>query len=1097
MIRFRLFVQRLSLLTLLCLFAISAIPAAAQVLYGTLTGTVEDQSGATVPNAKITLTNTQTGLIREIAADSTGRYSAASIPGGTYTVKVTATGFKVVTIQNVQVRVNEVVRADAKLDVGAVSDAITVEASAATLQTEKADTSSVISQKAVQNLALNQYRNYQALLNLVPGTTPAGFQNSSTDTPGRALTTNVNGTNRNSNGTRLDGAVNVNIWLPHHVAYVAPSETVEEVNISTSSFDAEQGMAGGAAITVISSSGTNQLRGALWEYHENQKLRSQPYFRPSTFVKPRYTLNIFGAKAGGAIIKNKLFWFGHYEGTRQGNGATSQFSLPNAAIKAGDFSAFPGTQIFDPATGGTDGFGRTPFPGNRVPANRISAQTSRILPLIPNPNAPTANVTNNHFVNATGKFDRGNYDAKMNWNRNEKHSMFAKFSLLRANVGGVFAFGPELGGLGVGGDPGLGDTKQYLGTVGTNYTLSPTILMDATFGITEQDQSVIGFDYGKNTGSEVFGIPGTNGTDIRYSGLPAFSFNTFSPYGMGSTWMPMWRNDRSYTWTNNMTWMKGKHEVRFGFDMVRHQLNHWQPEDANPRGGFAFSGSLTALRGGAAANNLNSFADFLLGLPTSMNKSVQAELMTAREWQFGWYVRDRWQVTRNLTLNLGVRIERYPLMSRAETGLEKLDPSTMLIRLGGRGNVPTNPGIDVKPMFAAPRLGLAYRINDSTVFRVGYGMTINPLPFSRPLRGFYPLTVAGNFVGATAFDPFRTLSQGIPPVPVPDTSSGVITLPPTVAMRTPGNSIDRGYIQSWNATLQRKLWGNIILDVGYVGTQTTRQLADLDINAAAPGAGAAGRPYAAQFNRRIDIRYWNGYLSSNYHSLQTAVNRSFSKGLLLKGAYTYSKAINMTDDDGWAGVSWNWSGAFDRNRAPAGYDRTHVFQMGWVYDLPFGKGRQFVQEGVGAAILGGWSINGVYSAYSGTPFTISADGGTLNAPGNIQTADQVGPMNYIGLKGPGQQYFDPAAFAAPVGVRFGTTGRNRFRNPGVAGADLTLMRTFKFTERMDLAFRAEAYNFTNTPRFGGPGANVNGGNFGVITTAGGERQVRFGLRFGF
>jgi len=1092
---FKLWSQRLALLSLL-LTAVSAVPASAQVLYGTLTGTVEDQSGATVPNAKITISNSQTGLTRELIADATGRYSAVSIPGGVYTLKVTATGFKTVTIQNVQVAVNEVTRTDAKLDVGAVSDAITVEASAAALQTEKADTSSEISQKAVQNLALNQYRNYQQLLNLVPGTTPAGFQNSSTDTPGRALTTNVNGTARNNNGTRLDGAVNVNIWLPHHVAYVAPSETVEQVNISTSSFDAEQGMAGGAAITVISSSGTNQLHGALWEYHENQRLRSQPYFRSSTFVKPRYTLNIFGAKAGGAIVKNKLFWFGHYEGTRQGTGATSQFSLPNAAIKAGDFSAFP-TQIFDPATANAEGFGRTPFPGNRIPANRISPQTARIMPSIPEPNFPTPNVTANHFVNATGKFDRGNYDAKMNWNRNEKHSVFAKFSLLRANVGGVFAFGPNLGGPGVGGDPGLGDTKQYLGTVGTNYTISPTLLFDANWGITEQDQSVIGFDYGKNYGSEVFGIPGTNGTDIRYSGLPSFSFNTFSAYGMGSTWMPMWRNDRSYTWTNNLTWMKGKHEFRFGFDYVKHQLNHWQPEVANPRGAFSFSGSITALRGGAAANNLNSFADFLLGLPTSMNKSVQAFLMTGREPQLGFYVRDRWQVSRKLTVNIGVRMERYPLMTRANSGLEKLDPSTMLVRLGGFGNVPTNPGIDVQPLFLAPRLGIAYKINDSTVFRVGYGMTIDPLPFSRPLRGFYPLTVTGNFVGASNFDPFRTLAQGIPPVLVPDTSSGVISLPPTVDMRTPGNRIDRGYIQSWNATLQRKLWGDIILDVGYVGTQTTNQLADLDINAAGPGAGATGRPYAAQFNRRIALNYWNGFLSSNYHSLQTAVNRSFSKGLLLKGAYTYSKAINMTDDDGWASVGWNHSSVFSRNRALAGYDRKSVFQMGWVYDLPFGKGRQFVQEGVGAAILGGWSLNGVYSAYSGTPFTISADGGTLNAPGNSQTADQVGPMKYIGLKGPGQQYFDPAAFAAPVGVRFGTTGRNRFRNPGVAGADLTLMRVFKFTERMDMTFRAEAYNFSNTPRFGGPGANVNGGNFGVITSASGERQVRFGLRFGF
>jgi len=1091
-------IQRLwfLVLSLVILIGVASAPASAQVLYGSLIGTVEDQSGAIVPNAKISITNKSTGFSRDTVTDAGGRYSVASIPGGSYVIKGTATGFKTITRNNVDVTVNTVARIDLKLEIGAITDTVTVEASAATLQTDKSDTSSEISQKAIQGLALNQYRNYQALINLVPGTTPAGFQNSSTDTPGRALTTNVNGTARNNNGTRLDGAVNVNIWLPHHVAYVAPSETVEQVNIATSSFDAEQGMAGGAAITVISASGTNALHGALWEYHENQRLRSQPYFRPSTFVKPRYTLNIFGAKAGGAIIKNKLFWFGHYEATRQGTGATSQFSLPSSAIKAGDFSGFA-TPIFDPATGNADGFNRTQFPGNRIPANRISPQTARILPLIPEPNFPTANVTNNHFVNATGKFDRDNFDAKVNWNRNEKHTVFAKFSLLKANVGGVFAFGPALGGNGVGGDPGLGDTKQYLGTVGTNYTISPTLLFDANWGITEQDQSVIGFDYGKNVGSEVFAIPGTNGTDVRYSGLPAFSFNTFSGYGLNSTWMPMWRNDRSYTWTNNMTWLKGKHEVRFGFDMVRHQLNHWQPEVANPRGAFAFNGNITALRGGAAGNNLNSFADFLIGQPTSMNKSIQNLLMTGREWQLGWYVRDRWQVSRRLTVNVGMRLERYPLMSRATSGLEKLDPSTMLIRLGGFGSIPTNPGIEVQPLFIAPRVGIAYKIDDSTVFRVGYGMTIDPLPFSRPLRGFYPLTVTGNFVGASDFDPFRTLTQGIPAVPVPNISSGIVSLPPTVDMRTPGNRIDRGYIQSWNATIQRKLPGSLLVDVGYVGTQTTNQLADLDINAAAPGAGAAGRPYAAQFNRRIPLNYWNGFLSSNYHSLQTALNRSFSKGLLLKGAYTYSKAINMTDDDGWAGVGWNHLPVFSRNRAPAGYDRTHNFQMGWVYDLPFGKGKQFLQSGAAAAILGGWSINGVYSAYSGTPFTIGANGGTLNAPGNTQTADQIGPINYIGLKGPGQQYFDPASFASPVGVRFGTTGRNRFRNPGVAGADLTMMRTFKFSERMDLAFRAEAYNFTNTPRFGGPGSNRDGANFGVITSAGGERQLRFGLRFGF
>ena len=420
--------------------------------------------------------------------------------------------------------------------------------------------------------------------------------------------------------------------------------------------------------------------------------------------------------------------------------------------------------------------------------------------------------------------------------------------------------------------------------------------------------------------------------------------------------------------------MKGKHELRFGFDMVRHQLNHWSPHLGDPRGNFSFSGNITARRNGPgetfpAANNLNSFADFLLGYPTSMAKAVQNILLTGREWQFGWYARDRWQVGRNLTVNLGLRLEHYPLMTRANSGVEKVDPSTMLVRLGGYGTVPTNSGIEVQSLFLAPRVGIAYRITENTVFRVGYGMTIDPLPFSRPLQGFYPLTITGNFVGADQFEPFRTLSEGIPAIPLPDLSTGVVPLPPTADMRTPGDRINRGYIQSWNATLQRKLPGNLIVDAGYVGTQTTNQLADLDINAAAPGAGNAGRPYAAQFGRRIALNYWDGYLSSNYHSLQTSVNRSFSNGLLIKGAYTWSKAINMTDEDGWAGVSYNWLPVFDRNRAVAGYDRTQVFQLGWVYELPFGRSKSLLRSGVGTAVLGGSSVNGVAYAYSGTPFT--------------------------------------------------------------------------------------------------------------------------------
>jgi hypothetical protein len=1102
-----------ALLALVALAGVLSIPAAAQVLYGSLLGTIEDATGAVVPNATVSITEKATGFTRDTTSDAAGNYSLPSIPAGTYTVKISANGFKTQSREGVGVTVNSTVRIDAKLDVGAVSDQITIESTAVQLQTDRSETKSEIAAKVVQELPLNQYRNYQALLNLVPGTTPAAFQNSSTDTPGRALTTNVNGTARNMNVTRLDGAVNVNIWLPHHTAYTAPAETVESVSITTSSFDAEQGMAGGAALTVVSASGTNNIHGAGWEFHENQDLKSRPYFMPVTANKPSYKLNIFGGKIGGPVIKNKLFYFGHVELTRQAAGGSSFFTVPNAAMRAGDFSDFiaPNTQgtVYDPATG-TGTANRTPFPGNRVPAARFSPQSLRLLQLVPTPNSEATQIvgtnraiSNNHFVAATGKFDRTNIDWKANWNRTEKHTMFFKMSMLDADVGGVFGLGAA-GGAGVGGDPGTGFTKQYVGTVGTNYTLSPTMFFDANFGLTNMDQTVQGVDYGKNWGSEVFGIPGTNGSDIRQSGLPVFNISGVSSYGLGNGWMPLFRDERSYTFTSNLSILKSKHEIRVGFDLVNHQLTHWQPENDNPRGRFEFGGGVTSLSTGVAAVQANGFSQFLLGLPNAMGKSIQYELLTGREWQFGWYARDRWQVNRNLTINYGVRIERYPVMTRGGgKGLELLDVNTQRITLGGRGPIPTNPGLSVQPLFVTPRVGIALRVTDSTVIRTGYGMTIDPLPFSRPLRGFYPLTIANTFQQNTPFESFGSLTTGIPPIPVPDLSSGVIALPGGIDMRSPWGKINRGYIQSWNFTIERRLANNLNASIAYVGTQTTNQLADRDINAAAPGAGNNGRPLFAQFGRNRDLKMWDGWLSSNYHGLQTSIKGNPTKDLFLQGAYTWSKAINMTDDNGWAGVSWNWGPVIGRNRAPAGYDRPHILQMGFLYNLPVGKGKKFGNSMAKAAdlVIGGWQAGGIYYAFSGTPFTITADGGRLNAPGNLQTADLVGDFKYLYGKGTNTPYFTASAFASPTPVgsapRFGNLGRNRFRVPGAAGIDANLIKTFNITESMNFQFRAEAVNLTNTPRFGGPSSLVESGTFGLITSAFGERQLRFGFRFQF
>jgi hypothetical protein len=297
--------------------------------------------------------------------------------------------------------------------------------------------------------------------------------------------------------------------------------------------------------------------------------------------------------------------------------------------------------------------------------------------------------------------------------------------------------------------------------------------------------------------------------------------------------------------------------------------------------------------------------------------------------------------------------------------------------------------------------------------------------------------------------------------------------------------------------VEREMPGSIVASVGYVGTRTVHSFGDLEINAAAPGAGTAGRPLNVKFGHSVDTWAWDGYLNANYHALQVAVNRRAASGLTLKGAYTYSKAINQTDEDGWTGtIMYNYAPVFGRNRAQAGYNIPHMFQMGFVYELPAGSGKKFANSGVSKWILGGWQLNGVFAAFQGRPFSVSAAAGALNAPGNSQTADQVKPVvEKIGNIGAGQQFYDATAFAAPTGVRFGSSGRNILRGPGVVNLDLGLFRKIPIRERVTLELRAEAANVSNTPHFNNPNANVNGGNFMQVTSAvGDQRQARFSVR---
>jgi carboxypeptidase family protein/TonB-dependent receptor-like protein len=1111
--------------------------ANAQVLFGSASGTITDQSGAAVPKAHVASVNKATGVSKGTDADAGGFYTLTDLPPGIYDITVTAGGFRPLTLTSVNIGANVVTHTNFNLQVGSVSEKVTVEADAVTLQTEKSDVHTEISSQAIEELPLNQYRNYQTLINLVPGATPGQFQNAIADTPERALTTNINGTNRNNNNTRVDGAADVFVWLPHHSVYVPPAETIQEVNVSTNNFDPEQGMTGGAAVTVITKSGSNQFHGVLFEYHQDQALRARQYFETPEVQPKKGTsiLNDMGGTFGGPIKKDKLFFFGSWNGTfERDNRNTGLVTVPTEALRNGDFTGLSiPTTIYEPSpevqdSNGVWGAGRTKFPNQAaIPIDPIAAQ---IIADIPLPNVPGATDINNYFFSATQSLNRNNFDAKVDWNRTTNHTIFVKYSAMKSTFHGVPSLGKAIGDCAC--DGGLGDFHSFvqLVTLGHTLTLSPTLVIDGNVGFTRMSEYGKTPDYGTNIGSDVLGIPGTNnGSDLRSSGYPYFAVSGFANIGNPEGWNPAFRNDWSFTTSHNVRWSKGKHQISAGIDIVHHHLNHWQPElGSGPRGEFDFDGNATALNGGAPANQFNAWAQFLLGLSggsvvSGLGKSDQFIKATAKEWQYGFFFGDRYRVSNKLTLNLGLRYEYYPLMTRdSEARFDRLDFSTLNVLLGGIGGNSEHLGVTTSKKLFAPRIGLAYQVSDKMVVRSGFGITIDPLPLARPLRGFYPFTVGSNFQGVDSFTPAGSLSPlaaplpsgpipvGIPPICCPDISSGTIPLPAQALERSvPPGELKRGYIESWNLIVERRLPGNFLGSVGYVGTQTVHAFGDLDLNSSLPGTGQAGQPYntdtlggvllptISQF-RTASTLYWQGFLSANYHSLQASLNRQFKNGFTVKGAYTWSKAINMTDDDGWAGLSWNDPSVLRKNRAAAGYDTPQIFQMSYIYELPFGSGKKWANSGTSSKILGGWQTSGIFSSVAGQPFQLTANGGSLNAVGQTQTPDQVGPAHKLGGVGTGHPFYDPSAFVPVTDVRYGNVGRNSLRGPGSVNFDFSLFRMFKITERVELQFRADAANLFNAPHFLNPSGDQTSANFLTITNAkNDERQFRFGLRLAF
>jgi len=1152
---------------------VCAISGSAQALYGTLRGDVTDPSGAAVPGAKVEAQNVGTNTIKSTTTDEGGLYRFNTLEPGVYKITVSAQNFANHVRENVRIDANTVRRVDVELKVSQVSETVTVVAAASELKTDTAEVSAQIEKKEINNLPItsSKGRSFQSLYRILPGFTPPSESNSDAGNPQRAMTSNVNGQSTQSIHTRIDGATDAYPWLPANVAYVPPADAVESVSIVTNSFDAEQGMAGGAAVNVQIKSGTNEYHGSAHLFHTDNALRAKAYFTPANFRKPKDILNQFGGTIGGPVLKNKLFFFWDWETTLQRRFASSTRTVPNPAAifdaagnavltssitpPAGfvftDCNATPTNGcIFDPNTGAANGTGRTAFPNNIIPANRIDPAARTMLSRIDtsgfiNTLGPTA--TSNYIANRVFKFDRDNMDAKVNWLPNSKSSVFGRYSY----SGSLIVDPPGLGDAGgdavAGGQNGEAHSRIQIVGIGGTYTITPTMLWDANIGYTRQRIDAKNFDIALGAfGLNTLRIPGTNGPDELQGGIPSFQVTGYANMGNPNTGNPFLFRDNQWVFNTNLGWTKGRHDIRFGMEWGYSDINHFQPQGGafqTARGTFQFNGAGTVRSGGGApgANSINSLAQFLLGLPGRAGIAIQnVNPNTLRFSEWSAYARDRWQITPRLTFTLGVRWEFYPMGTSDHSGLRVFNPATGNVLIGGLSGTPEDGGVETGIGRFHPRLGGAWRITKSTVLRAGWGTSSDNNNY-RFLRNSFPAVTnsdqnpGGNNIAtrlttsslATCCAPYPTLPTGILPVVLPNISSGVVPLPDGVGTTTIKRDFNRGYAHSYNVTLQQEFWG-FIGEAGYVGTRGIRPLTNMNINPGQLGGGQNSRVLNVQFNHLTtvtnpatgapflgwsDINQLTPFRESYYDSLQTRLTRRFGGASMIGVVYVWSHAINYQDNEELSFLRWPFPAYFDRNKATAGYDRLYNFQFYGVYELPFGKNQRWARTGVANAILGGWQTNWVLSRVGGTPLTLTDDSAAaaqFNAPGNSQLPDVVGPIVILGGIGPrpGQanctaaacRYFDTTAFARVTtgAPRFGTSVRSVLRGPGFFNLDISLFRDFTITERIKFQFRTEWFNSTNTPRFGNPGTNIaNAATFGVITSASNERQIWFGGKFTF
>jgi len=1108
-----------------------------QAVNATVLGTVTDSSGGAVANAKVTITETNTGISHTSQTNDSGNYIFPDLPPGTYKVVAEESGFKRESRAGIDVVVNTTGRVDLVLQPGDMSETITVEAETPILQTERADTGRKLETVLTENIPLGTNRNYQNLLNIVPGTTRATFQHSQFFNASSSLQTEVNGQLREGNNYQIEG-IDDNERTGLLQILIPPLEAIQTVDVSTSNYDAELGRASGAVTNVILKSGTNNFHGAAYEFVRNSAFNARNFFDPSV---GHLAYNYFGGNIGGPIKKNKLFFFGDYLKVFDHEANTNLVTIPTLAFRAGDLRSST-TTIYNPFSGNANGTGRQQIvassspgvstvagpngsvdafnpactnPGgcpNVIPVALIDPIATKLMNLLPAPTA--AGNANNYFALLGFHKDTDFVDAKVDANLTDKDRLSARFSFQRPIVLQAPIFGLA-GGPAQGNFEGTGFQNTYSTGINYNRFFSSTLVAEFRVGVAWYHNEAHNTDFGTTT-SQTLGIPGVN-LDAITSGIVGVTINGgFSNPLIGySASLPWIRAETNIDFANTWTKIIGNHTVKFGGDLRRVRDALLQEQTFSPRGLYTFSDGQTALNTGTGASKTsfsNDFASFLFDVPNQAGRDLATFFPNYRAWQFFSFVQDKWLVTPKLSADIGLRWEFYPAATPVVPGgFSNYIPSNNTLEVSGIGAIPNNLGIATHYKYFAPRLGLAYRLRESTVFRLGFGISYTPFPDNNYAYNF-PVRANNAFNPAVAsFGPAvlpsgqtATFENGFPAPILPTVpANGIITNP---AVNTNYFAVNQNfknpYVESWNLAVQQSLPWRFVLDVGYVGNHSVDTVVNYNLNAATVvGLGNAGLPEFNSFGRTASTNLLFAGYSSSYNALQVKFDRRFLNGLATTTAYTFAKGMGFQqDDDGGLAFYINQR----RNYARNDFDRTHTFVQSIVYDLPFGKGKNLVSSGVGAAVLGGWRVSTFLTIMSGLPLFFTANSTSLLAPGNTQTPNLVAPVQILHGVGLGNPWFTTASFAAPAAATFGNVGRNYLSGPNFFDLDAALSKSIRFTERYNLDLRLEAFGVTNTPQFffasngGGAGGTTLGStSFGQITSATGGRQLQLGVKFNF